>query len=82
MKKRISKQSKVRRRRAPIRTTFFELIDELSALTNDDNLVISAVKNIFRTHKITATRVMAPVKLTLPAVRRRVRLNGWRNCFV
>ena len=50
-----------------IRTTFLELIQQLTALTKDDGLVIAAVKDIFSTYKITATRSMAPVKLVVTA---------------
>ena len=42
-----------------IRTTFLELIQQLTALTQDDGLVIAAVKDIFSAYKITATRSMA-----------------------
>lgn len=47
----------------PIRTTVLELVQVLGSLTHDDNLVVSAVKEIFRNHKIIATRSLAPVKL-------------------
>jgi hypothetical protein len=47
----------------PIRTTVLELVQALGSLTRDDNLVVSAVKEIFRSHRIIATRSLAPVKL-------------------
>jgi hypothetical protein len=49
----------------PIRTTILELVETLSSLTRDDNLVVSAVKEIFSSHKIIATRSLAPVKLVV-----------------
>ena len=59
---------------ASIKTTFLELIEELAQLTNDDNLVVAAVHNIFRQHHVTLTRTMAPVKLVTAArpVQRRI----------
>ena len=48
---------------APIRTSVLELIEALSSLTHDDHLVLSAVKEIFATHKIVTVRSLAPVRL-------------------
>jgi hypothetical protein len=48
---------------ASIKTTFLELIRELAQLTNDDNLVVAAVRDIFSQYSLTMTRRMAPVKL-------------------
>jgi hypothetical protein len=52
-------QSKV----VAVKTNFMELIQELSKLTKDDSLIIGAVKDIFRTYNVVATRTLAPVKL-------------------
>jgi hypothetical protein len=47
----------------PIRTTFLELIQELSSLTSDDSLVVAAVKNIFETYDVRLSRSVLPVRL-------------------
>jgi hypothetical protein len=47
----------------PIKTTFMELLDELSSITADDALVMAAVKNIFRSYKIRFAHTLAPVRL-------------------
>jgi hypothetical protein len=47
----------------PIKTSFMELIQELSKLTKDDSLVVGAVKDIFSKYNVVATRTLAPVKL-------------------
>jgi hypothetical protein len=55
-----------RRKRAGgklIRTTFLELIQELSSLTSDDSLVVAAVKNIFDTYNVRLSRSLLPVRL-------------------
>ena len=59
---------------APIKTTFLELIQELAKLTNDDNHVIAAVRDIFRQYNVKFTRTLTPVKLvaTVKPVRARV----------
>ena len=63
-----------------INTSFWELIRELAELTKDDNLVVAAVRNIFRQHNVTMTRAMAPVKLvTTRPVRRRA--GGRSSCW-
>jgi hypothetical protein len=63
-----------------IKTSFLELIQELAKLTKDDNLVVAAVRNIFRQYNVTMTRTMAPVKLVTPRpVRRRAR--GRSSCW-
>jgi hypothetical protein len=60
---------------APIKTTFMELLDELSSITQDDALVMATMKNIFSSYKIRVARTLAPVRLesgeqTLRALRR------------
>ena len=52
-------QSKV----VAIKTSFMELLQELSKLTQDESLIIGAVKDIFHTYNVVATRTLAPVKL-------------------
>ena len=47
----------------PIKTTFMELLDELSSITNDDALVMAAVKSIFNSYKVRFTHTLAPVHL-------------------
>ena len=47
----------------PIKTTFLELLDELSRITKDDALVMAGVKNIFSSYKIRFAHTLAPVRL-------------------
>lgn len=47
----------------PIKTTFMELLDELSSITKDDALVIATVKSIFSSYKVRFTHTLAPVRL-------------------
>jgi hypothetical protein len=47
----------------PIKTTFMELLDELSSITKDDDQVLAAVKNIFNSYEIRFTHTLAPVRL-------------------
>ena len=69
----------------PMKTTFMELIEELSSITQDDALVLAAVKNIFRSYKVRMVRTLAPVRLvngqtTVSALRRanlRRRSSAW-----
>ena len=49
-----------------IRTTFMELLQELSRLTTNDDVVLAVVKNIFHTHRIRLARSLAPVCLVNP----------------
>ncbi len=48
---------------APIKTTFMELLDELSSITQDDALVMATMKNIFSSYKVRFARTLAPVRL-------------------
>ena len=52
-----------RRKPAPIRTTFTELLQELSRLTTNDDVVLAVVKNIFQTHRVQLACSLAPVRL-------------------
>ncbi len=47
----------------PIKTTFMELLDELSSITKDDAQVMAAVKSIFSSYKVRFTHTLAPVRL-------------------
>jgi len=51
------------RRRAPIRTSILELMQELSNLTTDDNLVIAAVKSIFGAYHVRLAGAPVPLRL-------------------
>ena len=48
---------------APIKTSLIELIEELSKLTNDDSLVVAAVKNIFYSHRVRLSGSTVPIRL-------------------
>lgn len=48
---------------APIRTTLMELLQELSRLTLDDDVVLAVMKNIFHTHRVRMADSRAPVRL-------------------
>jgi hypothetical protein len=61
--KRINTKTTNHAKAVPIKTSFMELIHELSKLTTDDSLVIGAVKDIFSKYNVVATRTLAPVKL-------------------
>jgi len=52
-----------RRKPAPIRTTFTELLQELSRLTTNDDVVLAVVKNIFHSYRVRLARSHAPVRL-------------------
>ena len=82
MKQRQIKRKRMNQTKAgPIKTTFMELIQELSKLTQDDSLVMAAIRNICGTYNVVATRTLTPVKLvpsTRPAQRR---VNRRRTCW-
>jgi hypothetical protein len=52
-----------RRRPAAIRTSIFELMQELSNLTADDNLVIAAMKSIFGAYNVRLAAAPVPLRL-------------------
>jgi hypothetical protein len=56
-------KSLARKKGASIRTSILELMQELSKLTNDDNLVIAAVKNIFGVYEVRLAGAPVPVRL-------------------
>jgi hypothetical protein len=74
----------VRRKHArekPIRTTFMELIQELSSLTSDDSLVVAAVKSILDTHNVRLSRSLRPVRLVTTGTPIRARrISAWDAC--
>jgi hypothetical protein len=62
------RKSQVSRRKsaaklAPIRTSLIELIEELSNLTNDDSLVVAAVRSIFDSHRVRLSGSAVPIRL-------------------
>jgi Holliday junction resolvasome RuvABC endonuclease subunit len=79
--KRIGRRGMSQAETAPIRTTFMELIQELSKLTQDDSVVMAAVRNIFTTYNVVATRTLAPVKLVATVKPIRARANRRGTCW-
>lgn len=61
--KRSSAISAVGVKRETIRTTFMDVLKELTNLTKDDALVLAVFKRIFNSHRVRFTRTLAPVKL-------------------
>ena len=53
----------VRPKTTLIRTTFMDLLQELTNLTKDDALVLAALKNIFDCHNVRLVRSLAPLRL-------------------
>jgi hypothetical protein len=49
--------------KGPIQTTFMDLIRELGQLTNDDGMVVAAVKSVFNSHNVRFAHSLAPVRL-------------------
>ena len=49
--------------KSPIQTTFMDLIRELGQLTNDDGMVVAAVKSVFNSHNVRFAHSLAPVRL-------------------
>lgn len=52
-----------RPKKAPIKTSFMELLEELTRLTPDDTLVLATIKNIFTSYRVHFGRSLAPVRL-------------------
>jgi hypothetical protein len=61
----VSGEKRPRHKSAVIRTTIFDLIQELSKLTDDDNLVIAAVRDIFDSRRVSARRSLIPVRMVV-----------------
>ena len=55
----------VRPKTTLVRTTFMDLLQELTNLTKDDALVLAALKNIFDCHNVRLVRSLAPVRLVV-----------------
>jgi hypothetical protein len=51
------------RRRAPIKTSILELVQTLSNMTTDDNLVIAAVRTIFGAYNVRLAGAPVPIRL-------------------
>lgn len=62
-RKQKGKRAMRREKNGPIRTTFMELIEELTRLTRDDALVLAVVRSIFGTYRVRLAHTMAPVRL-------------------
>lgn len=62
----------------PIRTNLMELLQALSSQTNDDNLVLAAMRDLFQANRVRLANSLAPVRLveaTVPGRRPRRRLH-------
>ena len=58
-----TRQAMVARRRAPIKTSILELVQALSNMTTDDNLVIAAVRTIFGVYNVRLAGAPVPIRL-------------------
>jgi len=58
-----TRQAIAGRRRAPIKTSILELMQALSNMTTDDNLVIAAVRSIFGAYNVRLAGAPVPVRL-------------------
>ena len=50
-------------KKSPVQTTFMDLIRELSQLTDDDSMVVAAVKRVFNSHSVRLAHSLTPVRL-------------------
>ena len=57
------------RRGTRIKTSIMELMQELSNLTNDDSLVVAAVRSIFGAYRVRLAAAPVPLRLVNTAVR-------------
>jgi hypothetical protein len=59
--------------RRPIRTSLLEVLKEITALTQDDALVLAVLKCIFTSDRVRLTHTLTPVKIvaTVAPCRRR-----------
>jgi len=69
IKKRVRIRMAHRPKTTSIRTTVLDLLEELTALTKDDALVMAAIKNIFATYDVRLARSLVPVRLVVPQTR-------------
>ena len=58
-----TRQAMAPRRRAPIKTSILELMQALSNMTTDDNLVIAAMRTIFGAYNVWLAGAPVPVRL-------------------
>ena len=72
------KQSR-QRKATTIRTSIMEILQELSRHTNDNKLVIAAVKNIFESHRVRLARSLAPLRLVEATVQAGTAMNHGRR---
>ncbi|HEX2241669.1 MAG TPA: hypothetical protein VHK27_00120 [Gammaproteobacteria bacterium] len=78
MKRKVSsKKAPALRKRTKIRTSLLELMQELTKLTHDDNLVIGTMKSIFGSYKVRLAG--APVALRLEDARSTPKIFRKRN---
>ena len=64
MPKRALKTISIRpKSQAPIKTTFMELVQALTRATQDDDLVLAMIKNIFASYRVRLGKSLAPVRL-------------------
>lgn len=66
IKKQVKTKTTHRPRTTSIKTTVLDLLEELTALTKDDALVMAAIKNIFATYDVRLARSLVPVRLVVP----------------
>jgi hypothetical protein len=50
-------------KKSAMQTTFLDLIRELGQMTDDDRMVIAAVKRVFNSHSVRFAHSLAPVRL-------------------
>jgi hypothetical protein len=74
MKRKGSNKGIALRKRTKIRTSLLELLQELTKLTHDDNLVIGTMKSIFGSYKVRLAG--APVALRLEVTRNSPKIFG------
>jgi hypothetical protein len=70
--KRFSARLPGRKDRIAIKTTFLDLLKEITDLTKDDAVVLEVVKRIFNSHRVRLVRTLAPVRLVNGKAARRV----------
>jgi hypothetical protein len=50
-------------KKSVMQTTFLDLIRELGRMTDDDGMVVAAVKRVFNSHSVRLAHSLAPVRL-------------------
>lgn len=71
-----AENQKSNRKKKVIRTTFFELIDALIDVTNNDAEILASVKRIFDRSDVRMVRSLAPVRLVATYSRARINVKG------